>query len=94
MPERIVTCCYCGRHAELADVGHGLGCASCGAPLRRMKALRPAQARAVASHPANDVARPMPSGKRGKKRPKKKKSKGFFAEFLEEVFDEIEDIFD
>jgi hypothetical protein len=37
------TCCYCGAHTILTLFGktrHELQCASCGAPLRRMKSLR------------------------------------------------------
>ncbi|CTQ32041.1 hypothetical protein [Jannaschia rubra] len=90
MPERIATCCYCGRRTTLCVRNHALACGSCGAPLTAMKPLRPAQARAVADHPAGAVPRPMPKPGKGRK----KKSKGFLRRLIEDVVDEIEDIFD
>lgn len=48
---KIATCCYCGARAALTlsgDTRHELACASCGAPLRKLKPLRVA---AVADQP-------------------------------------------
>lgn len=88
---RVATCCYCSRRTTLratANDGHGLACASCGAPLTRMKSLRPEAARAAASHAPARHAVPI------KKKKTKKARKGFFQKIAEEVWDEIEDIFD
>ncbi|MCK0167401.1 hypothetical protein MWU52_07565 [Jannaschia sp. S6380] len=93
MPERLATCCYCGRRSALRVRDHALACGSCGAPLTRMKPLAPDKARMAASHAARPQSRPTPVDRkrRGKK---KKKSKGFWHEIVEEIWDEIEDIFD
>ncbi|MEO0860154.1 MAG: hypothetical protein AAFY65_06055 [Pseudomonadota bacterium] len=58
-----------------------------------MKPLRPASAKAAASHDPAPHAVPMKTSKKKKKK-KKKKSKGFFRKLAEEVWDEIEDVFD
>ena len=85
MPERLATCCYCGRRTALRHRDHALACGSCGAPLTQMKRLRPAQAGAVARHAPTKLARPVK---------KRRKSKSFMSRLVEEIIDEIEDIFD
>ena len=99
-PTKIATCCYCGTRAALVwrdGERHELVCASCGAPLREMKALpqdrggatvcvagRRGKARAVdAKHPS----RPKASGKARKRR-------RLFKKIFEEAVDLIEDILD
>lgn len=94
MPDaKIATCCYCGARTTLrptARDGHALACASCGAPLTRMKPLRPAQAEAAAAHPR--TAKPVPLKPRKRKKPKKRRS--LLHKIVEEIWDEIEDVFD
>ncbi|WP_371157129.1 hypothetical protein [Jannaschia sp. 2305UL9-9] len=96
MPDaKVATCCYCNRRTTLratASDGHALACASCGAPLTRMKSLRPETARAAAAHPP--VKHPVPVKKDKKKKSKKKTRKGMFHRLLEEAWDGLEDIFD
>lgn len=109
MPQgtKIATCCYCGTRAALVLRGkerHELSCASCGAPLHEMKMLRvedvsPRQieTRPPPRKPDRTGVTPLPVWERPahpKTRGKKKKRKGFARRFLEEVFDEIEDLFD
>lgn len=70
--------------------GHELACASCGAPLHHMKALRPEEARAASSHAP--AAKPKKVEKqRGKGR---KRRKPLWRKVIEEVVDELEDLFD
>lgn len=85
MPERLATCCYCGRRTALCRKHHTLACGSCGAPLTRMKPLRPKQAEAIARHTPTKVAKPLR---------RHRKSKSFLSRLVEEIVDEIEDIFD
>lgn len=103
MPARkIATCCYCGTRAALVLTGndrHELACSSCGAPLHDLKMLPKAAGGAGA--PAARAARPQPKAVHPKhphpkprKVKKRKKRKGLFRHLVEEVWDEIEDIFD
>lgn len=96
MPDtKVATCCYCNRRTTLrpsAKNGHELACGSCGAPLTRMKALRPGPADRAASHAP--VKHPVPINGKAPKKQKKKKRKGLFRKLAEEVWDELEDIFD
>lgn len=103
MPQiKKATCCYCGSHTTLrlsGKVRHELRCSSCGAPLSRMKMLPIAAVKVSA--PAAAPTRPQPKsahyGERRKpweKRRKGKYRKGFLRKMVEEVWDEIEDIFD
>lgn len=99
---KIATCCYCGTRAALVLTGndrHELACSSCGAPLHDLKMLP--KAAGGASAPAARVARPQPKAVHPKqphpkprKVKKRKKRKGLFRHLVEEVWDEIEDIFD
>jgi len=91
MPERLATCCYCGRRTALRVKDHALACGSCGAPLRDMKPLRVYQARAAAAHPPVQ----QPQKLRNPKRRKKRSSLwSRLSDGIEDIFDEIEDIFD
>lgn len=101
MPEttKIATCCYCGRRQALrltARGGHELACGSCGAPLHEMKWLKaPAPAKPKKRSPA--PAAPHPGEVKGgdpRRRKPGKRRKPLWKRALEEVFDEIEDIFD
>ncbi len=99
---KVATCCYCGAKAALVLAGetrHELVCGSCGAPLRQMKMLRkdPVPVTAPAATPTRPEPK-KPVQKRDKytrNRPKKKsKFSKLRREFLEEVWDFVEDIFD
>ena len=96
---KVATCCYCGTRAALVLRGkerHELSCASCGAPLHNMKALR---AEAVQDHP---VVTPQPERGGPRNRPgptkhygtPKKKRKSAARWLAGEIFDLIEDVFD
>ena len=100
--QKIATCCYCGTRAALVLRGkdrHELACSTCGAPLHNLKMLPigPERAVARAAKPARKTPKPVhpkqphPKPKKVKKR---KKRKGFRRYWAEEVWDEIEDIFD
>lgn len=94
---KIATCCYCGSRTALkltARSGHELACGNCGAPLHEMKPLKIDPTPATPPKRENLFA---PSPFRMREKPKKKKKKprrGFFRRAMEEVWDEIEDIFD
>ncbi|MFK7835317.1 MAG: hypothetical protein AB8B60_03770 [Sulfitobacter sp.] len=104
-PTKIATCCHCGSKAvlKLEQGRHELSCASCGAPLRNLKALpqvkvapRP-KTRCAVSHrpePRRFAEKPQAAASRKLKPRKKKKRKGWFKDLAEEVFDFVEDIFD
>ncbi len=108
MPTRkIATCCYCGTCAALVLGGTErveLMCSSCGAPLHDLKMLPKSAVRGTAR--AATPARPARSGKspkpthpkqphpRPRKVSKRKKRRGLFGKIVEELWDEIEDIFD
>ncbi|UWQ19308.1 hypothetical protein [Jannaschia sp. M317] len=93
MPDtKIATCCYCQRRTTLRNDGHTLMCGSCGAPLTRMKALRPTAARAAAGHAPVKHPVPLKDAKTRRKTPKKRKS--LWQKVASEIWDEIEDIFD
>lgn len=79
---KIVTCCYCGARAALVLGGrtgrHELACATCGAPLRKLKMLPVAAVRPAPAPP----------------RPGKRRRKPWLRDWLEEVWDDLEDLFD
>jgi recombinational DNA repair protein (RecF pathway) len=92
---KLATCCYCGARTVLvptAREGHALACASCGAPVTRMKALRPEPAARAAAHPMPKHPKPI-AGKREKPK-KRKKRKGLLEKLMAEIRDGIEDILD
>ena len=90
---KVASCCYCGRRTVLqptARQGHELACASCGAPLHEMKALKSA----TVSKPKPEPQGMPQAPKGGKKAKKAKKRKPVWKKALGEVFDIVEDIFD
>ncbi len=96
---KIATCCYCGSRTALkltARKGHELACGSCGAPLHEMKALKLDPTPETPAKKENLFAdAPFRAKQAMYKKPKKKKRrKGFLRRALEEVWDEVEDIFD
>ena len=100
--QKIATCCYCGTRAALVLRGndrHELACSSCGAPLHNLKMLpkrpEPVTARAATpTRPEPKAVHPKQPHPKPKKVKKRKKRKGLFAKIAEELWDEIEDIFD
>lgn len=108
MAKKIATCCYCGTRAVLVmdKARHELMCSACGAPLHDMKFMpqpaEKAQKKPKVSKREDASAREAVFGQRGrsvwsangKKSSKKRKKKPVFRRFLEDIFDEIEDIFD
>jgi len=100
--QKIATCCYCGTRAALVLRGHQrheLACSSCGAPLHNLKMLpkrpEPVTARAAtptrprpkATHPRQPHPRPQRVEYRSRR-------KGLLRKIAEEIWDEIEDLFD
>lgn len=85
---KIATCCYCGLRSVLkltARDGHELACGSCGAPLHEMKWLKRPEPKAPKRTPSPITALPKKTRKRRKPR---------WKELVEDIWDEIEDIFD
>lgn len=105
---KIATCCYCGTRAALVLAGrhrHELACSGCGAPLRELKPVKspqgaPATAAIAAPRAADRVERPKPVDNERKSKPKKprksklRKRKARLADWFEEAWDVVEDIFD
>ncbi|PTX54117.1 hypothetical protein C8N43_2923 [Litoreibacter ponti] len=97
---KLATCCYCSARTMLkptARDGHELACGSCGAPLHEMKWLKSPEPAAPKRKGAKPAPRPTPyraEQARYEKPRKYKKRKPFWRKALEEVWDEIEDIFD
>ncbi|QHQ34131.1 hypothetical protein [Algicella marina] len=94
MPDltKIATCCYCGSRTVLrltARDRHELACASCGAALHNMKPLKAKPATAPKPSPSRPIHLPPKPRKSPKKRSRKR-----WMDVLEDVWDEIEDIFD
>ncbi|MFY0692239.1 MAG: hypothetical protein JXR14_10010 [Paracoccaceae bacterium] len=92
-PVKIATCCYCGARTMLkptARDGHELACASCAAPLHEMKWLKMPDReppKRTAERPSSYAPRP--------RKPKRKTHKiRRLKDWLEDAWDEIEDIFD
>ncbi|MBF9049474.1 hypothetical protein GTA62_01435 [Roseobacter sp. HKCCD9010] len=96
---KIGTCCYCGSRTLLkltARDGHELACASCGAPIHEMKALKKSDSHEVKR------SRPQPSPyvdyvhgpPRHHAKRKQKRRKPMWKKAFEEAFDLVEDIFD
>lgn len=95
---KIATCCYCGTRAALVLSGrerHELACSACGAPLHDLKMLK-------SEHPGHrDLVRAPkgrgyrePERKKPFKKKSKKKKRAGFADWFEDAFDLLEDIFD
>lgn len=84
---KIATCCYCGTRAALVLTGrdgHELACASCGAPLHDLKALKTQPAPAKPGKPRMKPSKPK----------KKKRKKSLSRKLMGEAFDLLDDIFD
>ena len=104
--QKIATCCYCGTRAALVLRGkgrHELSCSSCGAPLHNLKMLpvssgetsgRGAARAATPTRPTPKPSHPKQPHPKPRKVDRKRRRKGLFRKVLEEVWDEIEDIFD
>ena len=98
MPEKILTCCYCGVRSIFAPGRQAaLVCETCGAPLKDQKARPVSKAKPVKPERSGAAAVPVRMKsekplKKGKK--KKKRKKSLFSKVLSEAFDVIEDIFD
>lgn len=103
---KIATCCYCGAQAllKLSEIGarHELSCASCGALLHNMKQMPIApparaqnakpQAQKAISHRPPPKSPPPPAFKTKKRRKRSLWSR--LIERAEDLWDEIEDVFD
>ncbi|NNK77332.1 MAG: hypothetical protein HKP40_01340 [Litoreibacter sp.] len=92
-PIKIATCCYCGARTMLkptARDGHELACASCAAPLHEMKWLKMPEREEPKRLPKRRVA----SAARPRKLKRKKHKLHRLKDWLEDAWDEIEDIFD
>lgn len=99
---KIATCCYCGNRAALVLAGqerHELACSGCGAPLHNLKMLPKATVQAPAKakpkgRRAPKTTHPKQPHPRPRKVEKRKKRKGILGRIVEDIWDEIEDIFD
>ncbi|RVT85726.1 hypothetical protein DXV76_08235 [Rhodobacteraceae bacterium CCMM004] len=106
---KVATCCYCGSRAALILAGtvrHELACATCGAPLHELKALRSdaggkrQTTRRSAPHPmalpagAAGAAAVAAGAMRRAKPKRKKKRKSLGRKVLSEAFDLFDDLFD
>ncbi|MEO0751991.1 MAG: hypothetical protein AAFY25_09315 [Pseudomonadota bacterium] len=108
MGKKIATCNYCGTRAVLVldAVRHELTCSACGAPLQDMKFMpqtpvkkqkkTPKLKDPYVAHGAASLGLAGAAAKvlKGQTSRKKKKKKPMFRRVLEDIFDEIEDIFD
>ena len=100
--QKIATCCYCGTRAALVLRGndrHELSCSSCGAPLHNLKMLPISGGRVTAraatpSRRAPKAVHPKQPHPKPRKVEKRKKRKGLFKRLADDLWDEIEDIFD
>ena len=100
--QKIATCCYCSTRAALALRGndrHELSCSSCGAPLHNLKMLPISAGRVTAraetpSRRSPKSVHPKQPHPKPRKVEKRKKRKGLFKRLAEDLWDEIEDIFD
>jgi transcription initiation factor TFIIIB Brf1 subunit/transcription initiation factor TFIIB len=108
MGKKIATCSYCGTRAVLVldRVRHELTCSACGAPLHDMKFM-PQPHETKKKDQLGSKAKPKKKPQdlhslaghagwfsQGKKSVKKKKRKPMFRRVLEDIWDEVEDIFD
>ena len=96
MPDltKIATCSYCGTRSVLRLAGkvrHELACGACGARLHTLKPLRSDFPRRSAPEPVSQKPRTPPRPGRRRKTDHRFRS---ILEMIEEVWDEIEDIFD
>jgi len=92
---KIATCSYCGTRSILKLVGnvqHELACNACGARLHTMKHLKAAPAPAPERRAPSP--RPMRQAAPTKARKRRKPMRRRFVDLLEDIWDEVEDIFD
>lgn len=101
MPQtrKIATCCYCGTRAVLVlnRARHVLACSACGAPLTEMKAMPARPAASVARSPILEQSpadRDEDTARKPLKRRKRRRRKPQIYRAFEEIWDEIEDIWD
>ncbi len=104
MGKRIATCNYCGTRAVLVfdEARHELTCSACGAPLHDMKFMpQPVERQPKKSSKTKSAKGAAAAsvgsagwGFKDRKTKKKHKKKPMFRRVLEDIFDEIEDIFD
>ncbi|SFR43212.1 hypothetical protein [Litoreibacter janthinus] len=90
---KIATCCYCGSRTMLkptARDGHELACGRCGAPLHEMKWLKSPELSRPKPSPLTRMIATKSAAHSRKQRPRKP----LWRRAIEEVWDEIEDIFD
>lgn len=98
----VATCCYCGTHAPLVLTGEGrreLSCQSCGAPIRRLKALPIARAADGAEPSSRPKRRPRPSRPDRpepprRRPPRRRRRSPRWMHMLNELVDELEDLID
>jgi hypothetical protein len=86
---KIATCCYCGNRTLLnlaGKVRHELACASCGAPLSRMKSL-PSDEHAAPVRRPLEVREPQDVARKQRKRKKPRRLASRLFDIAEEVFD-------
>ena len=93
MPDltKIATCSYCGTRSVLqlrGKVQHELACGSCGAKLHTMKPLRVTPERP--KQRATPEVRHRPPPRPARRKPKRRR----LLDLVEDIWDEIEDIFD
>lgn len=101
-PTKIATCCYCGTRAALVlkgKVQHELACSACGAPLHNLKKLptdRPksAERELIGGAVFRDRADSARNRSEKPRKAKRRKVGGWGRKLLEEIWDEVEDIFD
>ncbi|MDG1862903.1 MAG: hypothetical protein P8J02_06790 [Yoonia sp.] len=99
---KVGTCCYCGTRAALVlagDTYHELSCASCGAPLRKLKMLPKAAEPVTAPTATPTSPAPLkPVKKRVVKqrnKPKKRNKISYLGrKIFDELWDVVEDVFD
>ncbi|MEM9229561.1 MAG: hypothetical protein AAGB10_08150 [Pseudomonadota bacterium] len=96
---KIATCCYCGNRTILTLVGqvqHELACGSCGARLHTMKHLKAPQSKSKSStkRSPKPVERRPAQTEHKKKKQKSSRRRFEFSDLIEDIWDEIEDIFD
>ncbi|MEO1312345.1 MAG: hypothetical protein AAFV27_00535 [Pseudomonadota bacterium] len=95
---KIATCSYCGNRTILNLAGrvqHELACSSCGARLHTMKHLKTPKAEAPKKKPKRNPMPVQPQRSYEKQRKRKAKKRRFdFGDLIEDIWDEIEDIFD
>lgn len=95
---KIATCSFCGSRSLLKlrelDRHHELTCASCAAPLHFMKPLKVAVPEEIERSRRIKYVPLAQQSKQRKKYKKPSKFKRLFNDIIDELWDELEDIFD